>query len=174
MENEVRLCADANRQAVGKGCAPTMPFDLFWFTRRYFPPFIRYLFLRVIEGRVFSFFAAPPSSFFPPLYTLPFIRFRCWLNVLNRETTVNGFVEERRLFETVVSLPSLCLFIYIYKGKEMSDEFENRSGAVVDSKNERIFSSFFFFLNGLRKLVILFYVLWLVIRLLLSVSFFLS
>lgn len=116
------LCADANRQAVGKGCAPTMPFDLFWFTRRYFPPFIRYLFLRVIEARVFSFLAAPPSFFFffpSSLYSAPFIRFRCWLNVLNRETTVNGFVEERRLFETV-SLPSLCLYIYIYiwKGNE--------------------------------------------------------
>lgn len=93
------------------------------------------------------FFFFFPSS----LYSAPFIRFRCWLNVLNRETTVNGFVEERRLFETV-SLPSLCLYIYIYiYGKEMSDEFENRGGAVVDSKE---FSPPFF-LNGLRKLVIL-------------------
>ena len=97
----------------------------------------------------------PPLLFFfflpPPLYTPPFIRFRCQLNVLNRETTVNGFVEETVLLETVLhSLMHVCVYVYkrIYisswKGNK-SDEFENRDVAVVDSKNEGIFSSFFFF-----------------------------
>lgn len=99
----------------------------------------------------------PPLLFFfflpPPLYTPPFIRFRCQLNVLNRETTVNGFVEETVLLETVLhSLMHVCVCIYTciciyissWRGNE-SDEFENRDVAVVDSKNEGIFSSFFFF-----------------------------
>ena len=55
VENEVYLCArvDTNRQAMlERRC--TTAFDLFWFTRRYFAPFIRNLFLRVIEGGVLS------------------------------------------------------------------------------------------------------------------------
>lgn len=44
----------------------------------------------------------------------------------------------------------VCVYIHVYvyisswRGNE-SDEFENRDVAVVDSKNEGIFSSFFFF-----------------------------
>lgn len=55
------------------------------------------------------------------------------------------------MLETVLhSLMHVCVYVYkrIYisswKGNK-SDEFENRDVAVVDSKNEGIFSSFFFF-----------------------------
>ena len=70
VENEVYLCArvDTNRQAMlERRC--TTAFDLFWFTRRYFAPFIRNLFLRVIEGGVLFFLSLSLSLspfFFQP------------------------------------------------------------------------------------------------------------
>lgn len=102
-----------------------MPFDLFWFTRRYFAPFIHNLFSRVIEGKVFF-----PSFFHSFFFPFSFIRFRCYLNVLNRETTVNGLPEMRECLNSKV----LCLYS---RRKEMSDELERlktRSDIVIDSK----------------------------------------